>query len=124
MIEIYNQGLTQVMSVMKELTNEIKSLNSQVETLSKDNKALSDRIKSLKHQIKKMLEYLREGDTLYIESISKLARSIKDFLAITQELQGKKVELVSLKENIDTITPQDRFALTIFAALAELEREF
>ena len=39
-IEIYNQGLTQVMSVLKELTNEIKGLNSQVETLSKDNKAL------------------------------------------------------------------------------------
>ena len=50
-IEIYNQGLTQVMSVIRELTNEIKSLNSQVETLSKDNKGLSDRVKSLENQV-------------------------------------------------------------------------
>ena len=52
-IEIYNQGLTQVMSVIKELTNEIKGLNSQVETLSKDNKALSARVKSLESQVNK-----------------------------------------------------------------------
>ena len=52
-IEIYNKGLTQVMSVIKELTNEIKGLNSQVETLSKDNKALSARVKSLESQVNK-----------------------------------------------------------------------
>lgn len=52
-IEIYNQGLTQVMSVIKELTNEIKGLNSQVEKLSKENKALSGRVKSLESQVNK-----------------------------------------------------------------------
>jgi DNA invertase Pin-like site-specific DNA recombinase len=44
-------------------------------------------------------------------------------LSIVQILQEKKVELVSLKENIDTTTPQGRFVLTVFGALAELERE-
>lgn len=52
-IEIYNQGLTQVMSVIKELTNEIKVLNSQVEKLSKENKALEERVKSLEKKTKK-----------------------------------------------------------------------
>lgn len=74
-------------------------------------------------QLKKMMEYTREADTLYIESISRLARSTKDLLSIVQQLQDKKVELVSLKENIDTTTPQGRFILTIFGALSELERE-
>ena len=63
-----------------------------------------------------MLDYVREGDTLYIESISRLARSTKDLLSLVQVLQEKGVDLVSLKENIDTTTPQGRFILTIFGA--------
>lgn len=74
-------------------------------------------------QFKKMMEYIREGDILYIESISRLARSTRDLLSIVQQVQDKKVDLVSLKENIDTATPQGRFVLTIFGALSELERE-
>ena len=74
-------------------------------------------------ELHKMLEYVREGDTLYIESISRLARSTKDLLSLVQTLQEKGVDLVSLKENIDTTTPQGRFILTIFGALSELERE-
>ncbi|MCL2768070.1 MAG: recombinase family protein [Synergistaceae bacterium] len=74
-------------------------------------------------QLKRLMEYVRESDTVYIESISRLARSTKDLLNIVQQLQEKSVELVSLKENIDTTTPQGRFVLTIFGALSELERE-
>lgn len=74
-------------------------------------------------ELNKMLQYVREEDVLYIESISRLARSTKDLLSIVQLLQEKKVDLISLKENIDTTSPQGRFILTIFAALAELERE-
>lgn len=74
-------------------------------------------------EFKKMMEYIREGDTLYVESISRLARSTKDLLNIVEQLKIKKVDMVSLKENIDTHTPQGKFMLTIFGALAELERE-
>jgi DNA invertase Pin-like site-specific DNA recombinase len=74
-------------------------------------------------QLKSMLEYIRDGDILYIESISRLARSTRDLLSIVQQLKDKKVDLVSLKENIDTATPQGRFVLTIFGALSELEIE-
>lgn len=73
--------------------------------------------------LKQLLGYVREGDVLYVESISRLARSTKDLLNIVEVLKEKKVDLVSLKENIDTTTPQGRFVLTIFAALSELERE-
>lgn len=74
-------------------------------------------------ELKNMLSYVREGDTLYVESISRLSRSIRDLLRIVDELQGKKVKLVSQKEALDTGTPQGRFVLSIFGALAELERE-
>ena len=52
-IEIYNQGISQVIGVIKELSNEIKTLNSQVETLSKENKTLNERVKSLENQVNK-----------------------------------------------------------------------
>lgn len=74
-------------------------------------------------ELKAMLEYVRDGDTLYIESISRLGRSTKDLLNIIDILKSKRVSLVSSKENIDTTTPQGRFVLSIFAALSELERE-
>ena len=74
-------------------------------------------------QLKAMLEYVREGDAVYIESISRLARNITDLLKIVEKLTEKGVEFVSLKESIDTTTPQGRFMLTVFGALAELERE-
>ena len=73
-------------------------------------------------EFKKMMDYLREGDILYIESISRLSRSVKDLLKIVDDLNAKGVKFVSNKENIDTSTPQGIFVLQIFAALSELER--
>ena len=74
-------------------------------------------------QLKAMLEYVREGDTLYVESISRLGRSTRDLLNIIDTLSNKGVTLISHKENIDTDTPSGKFMLTVFAALSQLERE-
>ena len=73
--------------------------------------------------LRAMLDYVRDSDTLYIESISRLGRSTKDLLNIIDTLTDKGVTLVSHKENIDTDTPSGKFMLTVFAALSQLERE-
>lgn len=72
---------------------------------------------------KEMMNFVRAGDMVIVESISRIARNTRDLLSIVSELTEKQVEFVSLKENIDTTTPQGRFMLTVFGALAELERE-
>lgn len=74
-------------------------------------------------QLQAMLSYLREGDTLFVESFSRLARSTRDLLNIVTVLTEKGVSFVSLKENVDTTTSQGKFMLTVFAGLYELERD-
>lgn len=74
-------------------------------------------------ELQNMLNYVREGDTIVVSDFSRFARSTKDMLTLVDELQSKSVELISLKEKVDTSTPQGKFMLTVFAGLAELERE-
>ena len=74
-------------------------------------------------QLQAMLDYVREGDVLFVESISRLARSTRDLLSIVDQLTENGVQFISQKESIDTETPQGKFMLTVFAAMAELERD-
>ena len=75
-------------------------------------------------ELKAMLSFVRQGDVLYVSEIARLARNTKDLLEIVEELNEKGVEFVSLKEAIDTRTPQGKFMLTVFGACAELERGY
>lgn len=70
-----------------------------------------------------MITFVREGDTVIVESISRFARNTKDLLNLVEKLTEKKVEFVSKKEAIDTTTPTGKFMLTVFGAMAQLERE-
>lgn len=75
-------------------------------------------------ELKRMLTYVRQGDTVIVESISRFARNTRDLLDLIEQLTAKQVEFISKKEAIDTTTPTGRFMLTIFGAVAELEREY
>ena len=72
----------------------------------------------------KMMDYVRKGDTVIVESISRFARNTRDLLELIEKLSEKGVEFVSRKEAIDTTTPTGKFMLTVFGAVAELEREY
>lgn len=74
-------------------------------------------------QLKEMMQFVREGDIVIVESISRFARNTRDFLSLIEELGEKKVVFISQKENIDTNTPTGRFMMTVFAAMAQLERD-
>lgn len=73
-------------------------------------------------ELQTMLDFVRQGDTVYIHDFSRLARSTKDLLDIVELLKRKGVHLVSNKENLDTSTPQGKLMLTMFAAFYEFER--
>lgn len=75
-------------------------------------------------QLKLLLTYVRRGDTVIVESISRFARNTKDLLELIEILSSKEVIFISRKEAIDTTTAAGKFMLTIFGAVAELEREY
>ena len=73
-------------------------------------------------QLKAALEYMREGDTLVVWKLDRLARSLKQLIETVENLEERKIGLRSLTESIDTTTSGGRLVFHIFAALAEFER--
>jgi DNA invertase Pin-like site-specific DNA recombinase len=74
--------------------------------------------------LQKLMTTVKSGDTVIVESVSRFARNTKDLLDLIEKLTAKGVEFVSQKENIDTSTPTGKFMLTVFGAVAELERGY
>lgn len=74
-------------------------------------------------ELSKMIDRMTEGDTVVIESLSRLGRSTKDLIELTELFQGKGVHLVSLKEAIDTSTSTGKLLFTLMSAIAQFERD-
>lgn len=73
-------------------------------------------------QLLKMLKGLKEGDKVYVEELSRLARSMQDLCTITEEILSKGAFLVSMKEQIDLSTPAGKLIFHMFGAINEFER--
>lgn len=101
----------------------------QIEGLSKYNiekwftEKVSGKNATDRPELNNMIDFVREGDTVFIHDFSRLARSTKDLLEIVERLTAKGVHLVSNKENIDTSTPTGKLMLTMIGAIAEFERQ-
>ena len=79
--------------------------------------------KASRPEYQRMLDSLREGDTLVVDSFRRLSRSTKDLLEVVEGLTKKGVNLVSLKEKLDTTTATGKLMLTMLSALSQFERD-
>ena len=113
-VSAFDQNLDRQLAAANE--RKIPTANVFTEKLSgKDTK---------RPELKRLMAAIKSGDSVIVESISRFARNTKDLLDLVEKLNAKGVEFISLKENIDTTTPTGKFMLTVFGAVAELERGY
>ena len=101
--------------------------NRQVESLKTHNidKWFLEKVSAKdtnRKELQSMLDYVREGDTVFIHDFSRIARNTKDLLTIVETLEARSIRLVSEKENIDTSTATGKLMLTMIGAINEFER--
>lgn len=72
--------------------------------------------------LQEMLDFIREGDTVYVHDLSRISRSLTDLLNLVELLKKKNVHFISNKEQVDTTTPTGRLFLSIVGAINEFER--
>ncbi|CAM6530709.1 recombinase family protein [Citrobacter portucalensis] len=103
-----------------------QSLDTQLEALSGCEKIFREKISGAKDdrpELHAMLEFVREGDTVQVTKLDRLARNTRHLLEVSEYLQGKGVALNILNIGINTATPTGKLMLTMIGAIATFERE-
>ena len=110
------------------VSTEAQNLDRQIDALKKYgvdmiyNEKMSG-TKRDRPELTKMLDRMTEGDTVVVESLSRLGRSTKDLIELTELFERKGVHLVSLKESIDTSSSTGKLLFTLMSAIAQFERD-
>lgn len=117
----YTYGYARVSTKQQEL-------NRQIDLLKKEecNEILTEKItgtKANRPELDRLKDKLRPGDTVVVESFSRLGRSTKDLIDLVTYFEDNNVKLISLKEKFDTTTPQGRLMMTVFQAFSQFERD-
>lgn len=105
-----------------------QSLDIQIEQLQgvKVDKIFSEKASGIKEDrpvLNEMMNYVRQGDTLVVSKLDRIARSTKHLLGIVDSLEKKGVAFKVLNINLDTGTPTGKLMLTMLGAIASFERE-
>ncbi len=74
-------------------------------------------------QLNQLIEYAREGDVLVVYKLDRLGRSTKRLIELSEELEQRGIELVSIRDSIDTTTAVGKAMFKMLAVLAEMERD-
>ncbi len=74
-------------------------------------------------QLRAAMDYCREGDEFVVWKLDRFGRSLQELIELVNELKGRGVEFVSLRESLDTTTPGGRLVYHVFGAVAEFERD-
>lgn len=105
-----------------------QSLDAQLEQLEAHgvDRIYQEKVSGAKLQrpeLMAMMDYAREGDTVVVSKLDRIARSTKHLLEIVESLQEKGVSFRVLNINLDTDTPTGKLMLTMLGAVATFERE-
>ncbi len=103
-----------------------QSLEVQLEKLSHCDRIFQEKQSArtdAREQLQLCLDYVRDGDSLVITKLDRLARSTRDLLNIMQRMEDKQVKLVVLDQQIDTSTPTGMLLFTMLGAIATFEND-
>lgn len=117
----YNFGYARVSTEQQNLDRQIDALKQYGVDMIYNEKMTGT--KRDRPELSKLLDRITEGDTVVVESLSRLGRSTKDLLELTELFEKKGVHLVSLKESIDTSTSTGKLLFTLMSAIAQFERD-
>ncbi|WP_291634339.1 recombinase family protein [Clostridium sp.] len=120
-MENYSYGYARVSTVQQDLSRQLDLLN-QYNCIEIVTEKMSG-TKTNRPELMRLKDKVRPGDTIIIESFSRLGRSTRDLIELVEYFKNKRVTLISIKENFDTNTPQGNLMLTVFEAFSQFERE-